>query len=307
MSVLFALLSAFSNACTILLQRIANVSSPEGLPGFRHALHLVRQPLWLVGMAFMVATFAFLAIALYFGTLAVVQPLVVTELIFTLALRKLWLRHEIAARSWLAAAVTCGGLAGFLLVAQPRVGQRIPTAGGWAVVLVSRTLVVVVRRSRSGTPTTLSAGSPKPRAAWRDSPSVRASLTGCAAGVVWSVDAGFVKAATEVLHHRGWVGLLGHWPLYALIATGVLGTLLVQASLHVGPLTASQPAMLISDPLASILLGIELFGERLSHGALAVGAQLGLLTVMALGVVLLSEWAPPLIAGSDRAPILGPP
>ena len=59
--------------------------------------------MWLLGMVCMGGTFVFTALALYFGELATVQPILVTELIFTLALRALWLHDRIASRTWGAA------------------------------------------------------------------------------------------------------------------------------------------------------------------------------------------------------------
>ena len=101
LSILFALLSAFSNATTAVLQRLASVSRPEATSGWwRTAQVLVRDPRWLLGLVFLGGTFVFQAIALYFGQLAVVQPILVTELIFTLALRRLWLRDHITPRTW---------------------------------------------------------------------------------------------------------------------------------------------------------------------------------------------------------------
>ena len=89
----------------------------------------------------------------------------------------------------------------------------------------------------------------------------RAAIFGAATAVVWSVDAAFVKQTVDVLARSGVLGLLTHWPLYAMIATGVLGTVLLQGAYAVGPLAPSQATMLIVDPLTSIALGIELFGE----------------------------------------------
>ncbi len=312
MSVLFALLSALANASSAVLQRVANLSSPGGLSGRGLVRHLLRQPLWLLGSTLLGGTFVFLAIALYFGSLALVQPLVVTELIFALAVRRLWLHDQITTRSWVAAALTCGGLAGFLVIARPSEGSIVPSAAGWAVALGSRALVVVVLlglawRGRSAPGIAPERARVGRVAAWRESPTTRAALIGCAAGLVWSVDAGFVKSATVLLRDAGWLALLVHWPLYALAATGVLGTLLVQTALHVGPLSASQPALLISDPLASIVLGVELFGERLSNSAPAVVGQVAALALMAVGVVLLSRWAPPPIATGRRAATMTAP
>ena len=290
MSVLFALLSAFCNGTTTLLQRIASVHSPKGMPVHRLAWHLVRQPMWLIGLAFTAGTFLFSAVALYFGSLAVVQPFLVTELIFTLALRRWWVHDEIAKRSWLAAALVCGGLAGFLLIAQPHEGTRAPSAAAWGVAIAWRAVAIGVL---------LLVGR-------RATPVLRAALTGCAAGLVWSIDAGFVKRATEVLSRHGWAALIGHWSLYALAATGLIGMFLLQMALHAGPLNASQPAILITDPLASIVLGVELFGEHVSGGTAAVVGGAAMLGVMAAGVVLLSLWAPPVPVPAETVPGVGP-
>jgi drug/metabolite transporter (DMT)-like permease len=295
MSVLFALLAGLTNGSTALFQRVANVSAPKEIANWRqHARYLIARPLWLMGLACLILTFVFTAIALYFGQLAVVQPLYVTELVFTLALRRLWLRDVIPTRSWAAAGVLGAGLAAFLLIARPAPGNRHTTAPEWLGVLVVGAVVLGV----------LMLG------ARRGSPTRRAALYGAAAGLVWSVDAGVVKAATQVLQRDGWAGLFEHWPVYVLVVSGMLGTLLVQGALNVGPLQASQPAMLIVEPLAGILVGVALFGERLTNSPIAIVGQCLSLALMALGVVLVSQWAPPPIAerpqgsknsGSDEA------
>jgi drug/metabolite transporter (DMT)-like permease len=278
MSILFALLGAFSQALTSVLQKLANVAgSHETRSGWETAKFLIRQPIWLLGMVCMGGTFVFTALALYFGTLASVQPILVTELIFTLALRVLWLHDRISPRTWGAAAMLCAGLFGFLVVAHPEEGHGRPTAAAWVVALGSRGLVVVILvvLSRWG------------------SPARKAALLGAAAALVWAIDAAFVKAATEVLSHQGWSGLFQHWPVYAVVASGVLGTVLLQAAFAAGPLAASQSALLIVDPMASITIGIELFGEQLRSSPAAIGLQALFLGGMFTGVVLLSKWAPP--------------
>ncbi len=290
MAVLFALLSAFATATTAVLQRLASVSQPETSGGWRTVLALVRDPRWLLGLVFFGGTFVFQAIALYFGQLAVVQPILVTELIFTLALRRLWLRDHIEPKTWTAAVMICGGLAAFLLAAHPEEGHRVATVGDWVWALTTRGLVVVllVLLSRTG------------------SPARRAALLGCAAGLVWAVDAAFVKAATDLLSQSGWIALLVHWPLYAVVASGVLGTVLVGAAFNAGPLTASQSALLIVDPLASIALGIELFGEQLRTSVPALTISAMGLAVMATGVVLISVWVPPPMTGRKHKPGTSP-
>jgi hypothetical protein len=166
------------------------------------------------------------------------------------------------------------------VAAHPREGHNHPTLAGWIFALGSRGLLIAILLllSRWG------------------SPARRAALLGAAAALVWAIDAAFVKAATEVLAHDGWGGLFLHWPVYGVVVSGVLGTVLLEAAFAAGPLAASQSALLIVDPLASIAIGIELFGERLNSSPLAITLQVAFLAAMFVGVVLLSKWAPPHMA-----------
>jgi drug/metabolite transporter (DMT)-like permease len=285
-AIVFAVLSALSNAASAVLQRLAAVnrgSKPRSV--WRTAIDLVRQPVWLLGALFLTGTFAFQALALYFGPLSVVQPVLVLELIFTLGLRSFLLHDDIARRTWSAAVMICVGLAAFLIVASPSEGTDVPNAAQWILAVSTRGLIVLVLLllSRYG------------------SPARRAALFGAATAVVWSVDAAFVKQAVDQLAHSGPLGLLTGWPLYAMIGTGVLGTGLLQGAYVVGPLAASQATLLIVDPLVSITLGIELFGEQLRTGPFYVSGAVVSLAVLGAGVVMLSIWAPPVMAAKELA------
>ncbi|HXP53750.1 MAG TPA: DMT family transporter [Streptosporangiaceae bacterium] len=295
-AIIFAVLSALSSAGSAVLQRRAAVDhkSAAAGPGWRGAISLVRRPMWLLGGALLVGTFVFQALGLYFGPLTVVQPILVLELIFTLGLRAFLLHDDIAARTWLAGLTICLGLAAFLIVADPGDGTRVPDLGQWLLAVGTRGLAVLVLLllSRYGPPAR------------------RAALFGAATAIVWSVDAAFVKVTVDLLAHGGIIGVLTHWPLYAMAATGIFGTVLLQGAYAVGPLAASQATLLIVDPLASIMLGLELFGEGLSTG---VGSVLGIivsLAVLGVGVVMLSIWAPPVMtvpAASDPPHESDPP
>ena len=289
-AIIFAVLSALSNACSAVLQRLAVVDrTAQARSAWRTAIDLVRQPIWLLGGLFLVGTFAFQALGLYFGPLSVVQPVLVLELIFTLGLRVFLLHDGIASRTWSAAAIICAGLAAFLLVAAPSDGSHVPDARQWIVAVSSRGAIVLVLLllSRYG------------------SPARRAALFGAATAVVWSLDAAFVKQTVDVLAAGGVLGVLTHWPLYAMAATGVLGTILLQGAYAVGPLAASQATLLIVDPLVSIVLGIELFGEQLHTGPVYVLGAVVSLAVLGAGVVMLSIWAPPVMTAEELARLPG--
>src|SRR6516162_10116889 len=289
-AIIFAVLSALSNACSAILQRLAVVDrTAQAKSAWRTAIDLVRQPIWLLGVLFLAGTFGFQALALYFGPLSVVQPILVLELIFTLGLRVFLLHDGIASRAWSAALVICLGLAAFLILASPSEGTHVPGPGQWLLAVGTRGLAVLVLLllSRHGSPVR------------------RAALFGAATAIVWSVDAAFVKQTVDVLARNGVPGVLTHWPLYAMIATGVLGTVLLQGAYAVGPLAASQATMLIVDPLASIALGIEIFHEQLNTGAGYLLGAVASLAVLGAGVVMLSTWAPPVMTAEALARLPG--
>jgi hypothetical protein len=97
---------------------------------------------------------------------------------------------------------------------------------------------------------------------------------------------------TNTLTEDGFGGAFLHWPVYAVAIGGVVGTLLTQAALHVGPLRVSQPFLVIVDPLVSILLSIYLFGEYFTSnvGDLIVASVS--FTILCVGVVWLTRSAP---------------
>ncbi len=287
LTVICALGAAFCNASWAVMARLAGVAAPKGQSRWRTGWYLVHQPVWLVGQAFAVGVFLLSGVALYFGALAVVQPLLVVELIFALALREFRLHDAIPLRSWYAATLVCLGLGAFLAVAHFHGATHAPKTTEWAAVLAvwglaAAALLLVGRRG---------------------SPARRAGCIGAAAAVVWSVDASFVKQLTETLQQHGFLGAFDHWPLYALVISGILGAVLTQAAFNAGPLSASQTALLIVDPLASIILGVLIFGERLDSTAPAVIGALSALLVMCAGIVLMSRWAPPSMEPIDGDPL----
>src|SRR5450755_812583 len=87
LAVVFALAAALSNAVNLLTQHKASIGAPRRVKGWRLALYLPRQPLWLLGVAAAVGSFVFQALALHNGPMSVVQPLLITELVFGLVLR----------------------------------------------------------------------------------------------------------------------------------------------------------------------------------------------------------------------------
>jgi hypothetical protein len=83
--------------------------------------------------------------------------------------------------------------------------------------------------------------------------------------------------------------------VWALCASGILGLFCEQSALHVGPLSVSQPFIVIVDPIVSVALGVWLYREHFRSGVLHVGVGGLAFAVMCVGIVALTRTAPPSI------------
>ena len=282
LAVVFALVAAFSNAVNLLTQHAASIRAPKHEKGWRLGVYLARQPLWLLGIGAAVGSYAFQALALHNGPLSVVQPVLITELIFVLALRRVWIHQDVARAAWAAALVVCASLAVFLAAAEPSGGQPAPDTAEWlsAVLVFGGAIVLLAAAGRRG------------------HPARRAAVFAAAAALSWAMEATFLKAATDTLASFGMAGMLIRWPVYALVGAVVTGTLLQQAALHVGPLSVSQPILVITDPFASIILSVWLFDEHFTNSPAKITVAVVAFAVLAAGVTVLSRTAP-----QDLAPV----
>lgn len=272
----FALLTALANALALMTQHLASTRARATTKGWALAWNLARQPLWLAGWIGLVASLVFQALALHFGPLAEVQPLLVSELVMSLVLRRLWLNQRVSRKAWWASALTVGGLALFLGAGNPTGRILVPATSSWRlpIVVCLLALAALVALARTGTPAR------------------RAASLGAATGVAWALEATLIKAVTNTLVESGVRGALTHWTIYGFVLVGVTGLLVEQAALHVGPLRASQPLIVTVDPVVSVVLGLWLYGETL-HPGVAHLALTGLgLAVAVAGVVALTQSVP---------------
>src|SRR3984885_11196912 len=175
--IVFALLAALCNAVSVIERHIASTADADRPSGRRLVGYLLRNPRWLAGWGAQIGAFAFQAVALQLGQVSVVQPLLVTELVMGLVLRRVWIRQAVAGAAWAGAAAACAGLAVFIVAAEPRGGHAGPTGGHWTAAVVACVAVVAA----------LVAG------ASGGSPARRATLYGLAGGITWALEATFIK------------------------------------------------------------------------------------------------------------------
>ena len=280
MSLVFALLAALANAVNVATQHVASTSGPEKSTGWRFVRYLIGNPLWLIGGAALLGAFAFQAVALHIGTLSVVQTLLMTELAFSLVLRRVWIRQSISWRAWGSAVLTGASVSVFIVAAEPQGGQATPNGGDWLASILTCAGVAALL-ALLGT---------------RGSPTRRAVLLATSSSVVWALEATFIKSMTDTVTQHGIGGAFLRWPVYAVAVAGVAGTLLTQAALHVGPLRASQPFLVIVDPLVSIVLSVYLFGEYFTTDAVDLTVASISFVALCAGVVLLTRTVPETMA-----------
>jgi len=206
MVIVFALLAALSNAVNEATQHVASTAAPRRSSGWRLVLYLFRDPLWLFGWVALAGAFVFQALALHDGQLSVVQPLLASELVFMLVLRRFWIHQSIRLITWGAAAVTCAGLTVFIIAGQPEGGQPNPVGQHWLA---------------AGLACCAGAAVLAVLAHW-GSPGLRAALYASAAAVMWALVATFIRATTDTLAQFGVAGMFAHWPVYALAAGSVV-------------------------------------------------------------------------------------
>jgi drug/metabolite transporter (DMT)-like permease len=289
--IVFALLAALCNAVNEATQHVASTSDPRRSSGWRLVLYLLRNPLWLLGWVALIGAFVFQALALHDGQISVVQPLLATELVFMLLLRQFWVHQSIRLVTWGAASLTCVSLTVFIIAGEPRGGQANPVGHHWLAATlaccVGAAVLAVLAR-------------------W-GSPSLRAVLYASAAAVMWALVATFIKATTNTLTQFGVGGMFTHWPVYALVAGSAAALFLMQAALHVGPLRASQPFLVIVDPIVSIALSIWLFNEGFTSDVALLAVAAIAFAVMCAGIVLLTQTAPATMTADTAVTVTTPP
>jgi hypothetical protein len=257
----------------------------------RILLDLVRQPLWLIAVAANVAGFALQVVALSLGSLALVQPLLVCDLVFAVLILRFasWRTHvEIPGGRRTVCVIFAGvgaataGVAGFLVIGRPTGGHAdtsldvlVPLAAGLAAVVGG--CLAVAARSRNLRPLALA----------------------LACGVNYGVAAFVVKLVTSQFG-GGLAGVFTRWPIYALAVVGPVGFILNQDAFQQGRFLAPVQAIITtSDPVISIGLGILWLDVRLRGGAAAIFGEVASLLVMTAGIVVIARQAPQ-VAGPPR-------
>lgn len=245
---------------------------------------LLRRPLWLAGQGAAIAGFGAQAVALSFGALSVVQPLLVARLVFGLLLASRLSRQRLMASEWMGALAIVFGLAAFLLAASPPEGTAIVEGGAWIGVLLVTALPAAA----------LIAVAPR-------HPGVGRAMALAGGGALLFV---FLITLTKVVGHemRGDAAdVLTSWPFYAVAPAGIGAMLIVQSAFMAGPIRASLPVITCVECLGAIVVGALFLDEAVSLQATDVVIEVAGLVAVVWGVVSVSR-SPVLVEALEAHP-----
>ncbi|MGC2486829.1 MAG: DMT family transporter [Acidimicrobiales bacterium] len=270
MVVFLALVASGLYALASVCQRLGVEAAPGGAHSGGLIHQMVRRRIWIVGFVVMILGYLVQSVALHLGSVAVVQPLMVSELLAVVGILWFWYATPWRVRDVVSVLVAVLGLVTFLVVASPSAGTSSPHAARWII-----TSVVIAALA-----TTLIALGSRGPDWWR------ALFLGSGASVGFAFLAVVTKSLTAVLM-SDWIRALISWQLYALAFLGLTSFVVMQHAFRAGSLAISQSALILTNPIVSIVLGSALFHEQLRGGALAVTLEvLSLMVLVAGGVSL---------------------
>jgi drug/metabolite transporter (DMT)-like permease len=160
---------AFGVAAALQHQQAGLARPAPGLSP-RLLADVARRPRWLAGVALATAAYGLQAVALAYGPLTLVAPIVAADLLVALPLAARWSRRPLRARDWAGCLLVGTGVSVFLAAAPPSGERRAAPTGDWLTVLGIVALIVATalvisrgRRPALSRPAWLRAGSTPPR------------------------------------------------------------------------------------------------------------------------------------------------
>jgi drug/metabolite transporter (DMT)-like permease len=246
--VLLAVLAAVFLAIGIVVRQRATMDVPQehGVSSVMF-LTLLRRPLWWSGTAAAIAGFVFQALALANGSLLLVQPILVSALLFALPLSARLAHRRVTRGEWAWAVVLTAALAVFVVLGRTRPGDyeaSVSLSALVAVICAAAVMACVVVAIRT--------------MGWK-----RAVLLAVAVGVLFGVVAVLTKQVMHLLTHEGPRAVLTTPVPYLLVLLGVVAVFLQQSAFHAGSLQTSVPTMLVLEPVVAVVLGAVVLGEHL--------------------------------------------
>ena len=268
----------------VLQQRSAQQVTDKPVGTVALFRRLLRDRRWWAGSLVAGAGFGLQAAALGLGSVVLVQALLVTSLLFALLISAKVNHRRITGWQAIWAVLLATAVTVVVTVGNPQAGNPRGSFRTWAVVAVvmGAVLILCVIGSRifSG--------------------SVSAMLLGLVSGSLWGLFSVLTKGVVDQLDH-GIPALLRIPELYVWAVLAIAATAWEQSAFRAGPLTASLPAVTISEPIVGSVLGIVVLGETLSTndiGLVALGVSVAVMVAATVALARSQAAAAP--AGDEK-------
>ncbi|HEY0934321.1 MAG TPA: DMT family transporter [Trebonia sp.] len=268
------LLAALLIGAGFVLQQSAAQAEPSSrFLSLRLIADLLHQRRWLAGIGAMIGGQILAAWSIGNLSLAFVEPLLTTNLVFALILAVPIAKASLRFYEIFGAAVLCLGV---VLLSASRSAKPIGLSVGsfthwWIAAVIAGLAAAAVHYGR------LHPGR------------ARATLTGTGAGLVFGIQDALTRQTLQILSAHGISAMFTSWAPYALVGAGATGIWLMQSAFSAGPLPLSLPAISAGEPVVGILLGVLVFGDRiqLTPGQLAL--QVGGIVALVVGVIIVGR------------------
>jgi drug/metabolite transporter (DMT)-like permease len=274
----------------VLQQRVAATAPLSEVLHFRLLFDLMHRPLWWAGIGAMVAGQLLSGYALQLATVALVEPLLSTSLLFALLFSSIFSRIRIRLTEIAGALLLSAALGIFIYIGNPHSSQR-PRAD--TVIIVVALLAVLATVA-------LIVGVAKRK------PLVAESiLLAAGAGILYGLQDASTRGALVTFDHHGLLRMFVSPWVYIVLTAAVLGILLAQSAFKTARLDYSLPPIAAAEPVVGIVLGVTLLGDDISVTPLGLAMESLCLVAMIAGVALIGRSAN-LAAGGCVPPVVSP-
>jgi uncharacterized membrane protein len=214
------------------------------------------------------------AAALHLGSVAVVQPIVISGVVLAVPVRSALSRRWPWRREIVAVCVAAAGLTAFLVASSPSRGREAPLAEP-AILLtcIGAALALVIGL--------LSRFAPHPTR--------RSFLLGVSAGVLFGVVAGLIKAVLYLLTHEGLLATAASWTTWTLLVLGCAAVVINQHAYRLARLSASMPVLNVVDGIVAITFGYYAYQEVPRHSPLFLAVELLSFAAIAVGLIVVAR------------------
>ncbi len=280
LTIVLALIAALLFAlASVLQQRGTTTIDDSDALGAGMLTSLVKRPVWVAGIVCDIAGFCVQAWALAIGSLLLVQPLLVTTLLFALPLAARANRRRLTGTEWAWAGVLVASLACFVILGEPTAGLDRPPFASWVPALVICTpLVAACVWSAASLP----------------HGTKRSLVLAVAAGVMLGLSAPLTKTGITGFS-GGIVAGLTTWELWAMALTAALGTFWQQSSYQAGDVQTSLPTVTILKPIVAMALAVTAYQEHLRIDDAQDVLLIAAVAAMVIATVKLGRLAAPAV------------